>query len=145
MLARSVAIAHPIGTSAARRKAAGRTADILTLGVLVGLLPWAASVVINHVRVAYLDPGPGKPATAHYYAAEYTRDAYPRWSRDNGGNDCPHQLADLNPYTNREDNGTADPWGNPMRMTCADHAIEVRSAGPDGDFYTDDDIQLRSE
>ena len=144
MLARSVALNHSVGSSPARRKALGRSLDILTICFLVGLAPIAASVVLQHIQVMRLEPGPGKPATAHYYAAEYTRDAYPQWSADNAGHPCPHQLSDLNAYTRRQDTSTADPWGNPMRMTCADDAIEVRSAGPDARFDTDDDVQLMS-
>lgn len=143
MLARSVAIAHPLGSSPARRTGVARTINIFIICVGVGLGPAAARSAIRHYRAQSYKPGPGTPATAYYYAGEYTR-GYQQWSRDNADHACPNQLADLNPYTNRRDNDTADPWGNPMRMTCAGDAIEVRSAGPDGAFNTKDDIQLRS-
>jgi prepilin-type N-terminal cleavage/methylation domain-containing protein len=36
---------------------------------------------------------------------------------------------------------SGDAWGTPWRITCADEDAEVRSAGPDKHFDTDDDIR----
>lgn len=43
------------------------------------------------------------------------------------------------PYL-REARVPTDPWGNEFRYTRRDSGYEIRSAGPDGQFDTDDDI-----
>lgn len=36
---------------------------------------------------------------------------------------------------------TADPWGRPYLVRCTEEDVEVRSAGPDGEHGTDDDVR----
>ncbi len=43
------------------------------------------------------------------------------------------------PYL-REARIPQDPWGNEFRYTRRDNGFEIRSAGPDGQFGSDDDI-----
>ena len=35
-----------------------------------------------------------------------------------------------------------DPWGGRFRISCPGDVVEVRSAGGDGRFQTDDDVEL---
>lgn len=53
---------------------------------------------------------------------------------------CP-ALAELVPYTNRDD--ARDGWGTPLELYCAPApslAVMLRSAGPDRELGTDDDL-----
>lgn len=38
-----------------------------------------------------------------------------------------------------------DPWGGRYRIMCQDNEVQVRSAGGDGRFRTDDDISLAAD
>lgn len=39
-----------------------------------------------------------------------------------------------------DSNAKADPWGNPYQIRKSGYSVEIRSAGPDGAFNTEDDI-----
>ncbi|HET7500119.1 MAG TPA: serine/threonine-protein kinase [Kofleriaceae bacterium] len=61
--------------------------------------------------------------------------AFPAWAHDHAGAPCP---------TSAELGGHGDPWGHDYDVTCADQPADqivgVRSAGPDGEIGTDDDL-----
>lgn len=75
---------------------------------------------------------------------KYVREAYPAWLRAHPGEDCPHELAELNEYTG--DSDARDAWGHPIKLLCGDHwggkkHIEVIALGRDAQLGTDDDIR----
>ena len=39
-----------------------------------------------------------------------------------------------------DDKNTRDAWGNDFQLRSSSSGIEIRSAGPDGSFNTDDDV-----
>lgn len=88
--------------------------------------------------------GKSKEDVAGMMVHGYANDAYPRWTIDNKGKQCPESLTELAKYTNNE--STKDPWDKEMTMVCGDSAPEgvnfgVVSNGPDGKAGTNDDIK----
>ena len=67
---------------------------------------------------------------------------YPDWSQEHAGS-CPTAI-EIDPLLN--DPAGKDPWGALYRVRCGADApagaagIAVDSAGPDGQFGTDDDV-----
>ncbi len=68
------------------------------------------------------------------------KETYPRWLLRNTGKACP-SIGDLIAMLDNE--GNTDPWGNPYVLTCKEGSktpILIRSAGPDGNYESADDI-----
>ena len=55
-------------------------------------------------------------------------------------NECPTMENLVGEYLNRSAR-TEDAWGNAFQIECSGNEITVRSAGPDGQMGTEDDIQ----
>lgn len=75
-------------------------------------------------------------------AARVIRQAASQWQATNNETSCPtmSQLVQdklLDPGQN-----TADPWGQPFSITCADEDVTVISGGPDKKKGTKDDIVI---
>jgi hypothetical protein len=76
---------------------------------------------------------------------KYVHEAYPAWLRAHPGEECPHQLIELNEYM--DDKNANDAWGRPLKMLCGAHRwagakrIEVISRGRDAEAGTEDDIR----
>jgi general secretion pathway protein G len=75
-------------------------------------------------------------------AARVIRQAASQWQATNNETSCPtmSQLVQdklLDPGQN-----TADPWGQPFAITCADEDVMVLSGGPDKKKGTKDDIVI---
>ena len=69
-----------------------------------------------------------------------TKETYPRWALRNTDPACP-AIGDLIAMLDNE--GNTDPWGNPYVLTCttgSKNPILIRSAGPDGNYESADDI-----
>lgn len=67
-------------------------------------------------------------------------ETYPRWAIRNTDKTCP-AIGDLIALLDNE--GNTDPWGNPYVLTCKEgskSSILIRSAGPDGNYESSDDI-----
>jgi hypothetical protein len=64
---------------------------------------------------------------------------YAEWRHAHPGSRCPVDIAQL---ANGE---IHDPWGREFRITCTAHGIAIRSAGPDRQFGTRDDIERGSK
>lgn len=102
-------------------------------------------------------PAPAEPRSVGVGVAEakrkltqskvqkYVHEAYPAWLRAHPGEECPHQLIELNEYM--EDKDANDAWGRPLRMFCGAarwagaKTIEVISLGRDAEARTEDDIK----
>ncbi len=86
--------------------------------------------------------GASKVEVARTTATRYAHDAYPRWRTGHPDQTCPHELDELNVYTNHHD--AIDPWGHHYRFTCdPTRGMWVMSAGEDGKPGTADDIWSR--
>lgn len=108
-------------------------------------------------QVQPAEPAPAEPRSVGVGVAEakrkltqikvqkYVHEAYPAWLRAHPGEECPHQLIELNEYM--EDQNANDAWGRPLRMFCGAarwagaKAIEVISLGRDAEAGTEDDIK----
>lgn len=102
------------------------------------------------------EPAPARPRSVGVGAAEanrkltqikvqkYVHEAYPAWLRAHPGEECPHQLIELNEYM--EDKDANDAWGRPLKMLCraalsgGAKRLKVISLGRDAERGTEDDI-----
>jgi hypothetical protein len=82
---------------------------------------------------------------AKHEVEQYAYEAYPQWAVANPSKACPASIAELNEFTARKDD--LDPWGHPYKLMCgptlppAAKGVAIASAGPDGQFDTDDDVR----
>jgi hypothetical protein len=82
-------------------------------------------------------------ATAHSQA-EQLLTAASAWKREHSGG-CP-SVSQLKVDRLIERRAASDdPWGGRYRIMCQDNEVQVRSAGGDGRFRTDDDISLAAD
>lgn len=141
MLARVVPVRFPFGSAAtARRGAACVSLAIVASVIVVECLSGLFDVPMSHCSES-------KEDTTRLMVMEYVDEAYPLWQHKSG-HKCPRSLGDLNEYTNRKTAQTAkdgvadtnDAWGRRMWLRCDGHQLEVRSAGEDGVFDTEDDV-----
>jgi prepilin-type N-terminal cleavage/methylation domain-containing protein len=129
-------------TRAALRGQAGMT--MLEILIVLAILALVMAFLIGPRVMEWF--GQSKKTLAGPMVDEYASKAYPLWSRDNMGKQCPDSLQDLAKYTNKED--PKDPWGNELLMVCGENAPEgvpnhfgVISKGEDGKLDTQDDIK----
>ena len=72
------------------------------------------------------------------------QEAVPMWAVEHPGQRCPVSISELAPFRNSR--SVNDPWGHPIDVVCGTSlssgrfAVWARSAGPDGELDTDDDI-----
>lgn len=77
--------------------------------------------------------------------ASIANSAYVHWTMATG-EVCPDALSDLEKYRNSR--STRDAWGGELLMLCDDglgEGISLASAGPDGAFGSEDDIEYPSD
>ena len=74
--------------------------------------------------------------------------AYPQWSLNHPGEQCPKSLSELQKYMNNPKKEIKDPWGSELVMMCGDQAPDdvssgfaVLSPGKDRKQGTEDDIK----
>jgi len=117
------------------RRARIRNAILVVLGVIIAV--WA----VQYSRIR----GQRKQALVEILGIQEAVRKF-RWDNER----CPHDLEELGyppvggqPYYRM---GFKDPWGRPYRVTCPGRAFaesaDVLSPGPDGEFYTNDDVKL---
>ena len=74
-------------------------------------------------------------------------EAFPVWQQSQGDTSCP-TIRDLLVWTDLPRDHVRDAWGQPIEIRCGEplpgsvHGLFLRSAGPDGEFGTDDDVTL---
>lgn len=72
-------------------------------------------------------------------------EAFPAWQASQGDTSCP-TIRDLLRYTDLPPTQVRDAWRQPIEIRCGEplpgsvHGLWLRSAGPDGEFGTDDDV-----
>jgi hypothetical protein len=69
-------------------------------------------------------------------------EAAEQWLASEGS--CPSLTQLQEAATSGADLASEDPWGGRFRVSCRDGALSVRSAGPDGETSSDDDITWSS-
>jgi hypothetical protein len=67
------------------------------------------------------------------------------WRRASNVPGCPTVTQLKTEQRLERDSATDDPWGGRFRIICSEVAVRVRSAGVDGVFQTDDDIELAAD
>ena len=87
----------------------------------------------------------GTPAQrAKLDLGDLLHEAVPMWAIEHPRQRCPASIAELAPFRNSL--SLNDPWGHPIHVICGTSlssgrfAVWARSAGPDGEVDTDDDI-----
>ncbi len=86
--------------------------------------------------------GETKVDIARSTVTKYTWEAFPSWQAAHPAMACPSDLGVLNEWMNNKD--IRDPWGTDYRFRCRSirgvARLTVRSAGPDQEHGTSDDI-----
>lgn len=88
--------------------------------------------------------GPSKVDVTRLRLKKYAFEAYPSWSMEHPERPCPRSFHELAEYMNEDDD--RDAWGNRLEVRCGDdlpagaQGMWLRSAGEDGRFDTDDDL-----
>jgi len=125
---------YTLATADPCRRTHARTAVVYTSTVdvaRVGAIDAARAFMVDAARADALDA-----------TRAYALEAYPAWVAANPTRECPARLAELNTYVGRAD--TLDPWGTTYQFLCGHQhgvvGLRVRSAGPDRQFDTGDDI-----
>jgi general secretion pathway protein G len=72
--------------------------------------------------------------------AQAIRSAAESYSLEHGTRDCPTVEELVEAGEIRRGSRMTDPWGTAFKIECSGTDIEVKSAGPDGQFGGDDDI-----
>ncbi|MBA3391532.1 MAG: hypothetical protein H0T89_02755 [Deltaproteobacteria bacterium] len=140
-LAPVVDVRHPMYSSPERREHVIGIAwwMLRTLWMFVIAVPLLA-IVIAVMLPRELMHGDGSRSEATERQIKKLKfEAFPLWAVEHLADACPRSLAEL---ATSSDDMTTDAWGTPLEMYCGDdiRGIELRSAGEDGLFRTDDDI-----
>lgn len=111
------------------------------VGLITAIVVAAAATVLFEREAART----ARAAKARYWADAYAHRGYPAWVAANPDRACPARLAELDAYVGRRD--TIDPWGTTYQFLCGrQHGVvglRVRSAGPDRQFDSADDVESR--
>jgi hypothetical protein len=67
------------------------------------------------------------------------------WRRATSVPGCPTVTQLMTERRLERSSATDDPWGGRFRIICSEIAVRVRSAGMDGVFQTEDDIELATD
>jgi hypothetical protein len=78
-------------------------------------------------------------AIARATIRRYAYHGFPSWAAAHPDLACPGHLSQLDVYVG--ESGAEDPWGADYRYGCVGAGMWVSSAGPDGEFDTDDDLR----
>jgi general secretion pathway protein G len=139
----TVRLADVLAKRRRAKKAGQKGMTLLEIMIVLAILALVMGLVVGPRVLAMFGESKGKIATAT--VKKYVFEAYPQWSMNNTGKQCPGQLTDLNTYMNNADG--KDPWGNPYKMLCGSNlpagakGMAVISAGEDGKEGTADDIK----
>lgn len=106
--------------------------EVMVVMVILGMIATAVGVnVIERWQQARIREARTRAQTLQGVAVMYLLE---------GERDCP-DVADLRPLLDAT-RDHHDPWGADYRIACDGATVRVTSAGPDGDFDTDDDIRM---
>jgi hypothetical protein len=125
----------------------GRRPLDVTLLIVIGLALigiCGATVVEHRMMRGYCAGSPTERTRLKLGQMMY--EALPAWALEHPDRRCPASLGELVPFLNSHN--LDDPWGHRIELYCGvavswgRPAIWARSAGPDGELATDDDIVL---
>lgn len=116
-----------------RRRTEGMTlVEIMVVVIIIALIATAVAVAVlpqfekSQIRQTSAD-------------AQNLRSAVQLYMMEN--NECPKSAEELAGEYLDETKRTTDAWDNSFRIECEGANVYVTSAGPDGKFGTEDDIQ----
>jgi prepilin-type N-terminal cleavage/methylation domain-containing protein len=101
-----------------RRLAHQAGMTLLEIMIVLAIIALVMGFLLGPMVMSAL--GKSKVKTAHAIAKKFAYEAYPQWSNDNMGKNCPDNVAALTKYSNSQD--TKDPWGNEYILLCGDSA-----------------------
>jgi type II secretory pathway pseudopilin PulG len=104
--------------------------EIMVVVIIMAMLAVAVAInVLESLKNAKVNDAKTRARTLQSAAVAYMLET---------GSDCP----DIDEITPQLDPTTehTDPWQNDYRITCEGTVVHVASAGPDGDFDTEDDV-----
>jgi general secretion pathway protein G len=117
-----------------RRNVSGMTlVEIMVVIIIMAMIATAVGVaVIPKLNQAKVNQARTDAATV--------AGAVNMWLADHNGNDCPtmEELIENGDISRNQNH--KDPWDHDFQISCEGREPEVHSAGPDGNFGTDDDI-----
>lgn len=134
-LARQVAVRHPVGTAAERRRHARAAVRVSISRALA-----AAMCMPIVVLASGTSPGPSAVDETRTLVRVYAFEAFPQWALAHHEEACPRAIAELSAVAGRMH--ARDAWGTELELRCGNgvRGAFVRSAGPDRRFETADDI-----
>lgn len=105
----------------------------------------ATSVALVGVSLIPHRCGESRHDRTKLFLNQLAYEAFPAWQASQGDTSCP-TMHDLLRGTELPRDQIRDAWGQPIEIRCGEplpgsvHGIFLRSAGPDGEFGTDDDV-----
>jgi hypothetical protein len=114
-------------------------------GVPVTTLAVVAAFLYVAPRNTCFDCDVSKARATLFAVKRYAFEAYPAWAIEHPQRECPGSLQELDAYSNGPSQHR-DAWGHPLELRCGrglpepTHGVWIRSAGPDGEFDTEDDL-----
>ncbi len=124
---------HLMRRRSARRQEAMTLIEIMIVVVIMALLAAGAAVLVIPRLVT------AEIKTA-YSGANTVKTGATSFMIENRRAGCP-DIEDLDGYVDN----AVDPWGNEYAIECDGNDVTVYSAGPDGQFDTEDDIDSDNE
>ncbi|MCS6797112.1 MAG: type II secretion system GspH family protein [Myxococcota bacterium] len=120
-----------------RRSREGMTlVEIMVVVIIMALIATAVGVaVLPKVRQARIESTRTDAATIRSAVESYLAGS------TQAGTGCPTLEDLLESGELRRGTRTTDAWDNPFEIQCQGDEIVVRSAGPDGQMGTEDDVQ----
>jgi hypothetical protein len=113
-------------------------------GVPVTMLVVVAAFLYIAPRSICFDCDVSKARATLVAVKQYAFQAYPMWAVEHPQCECPGSLLELDRYMNEPFH--RDVWGHPLELRCgrdlpaSTYGFRIRSAGPDGEFDTEDDL-----
>lgn len=131
----------------ARAAARGqRGMTLLEIMIVLAIIALVMGFLVGPRVMEMFREGEGK--VAQMMVKQVADQAYPQWSLNNPGEDCPSSINDLQKYMNNPKKEIKDPWGQALVMLCGSDAPEgvstgfaVLSKGKDKKQGTEDDIK----
>jgi hypothetical protein len=114
-------------------------------GVPVTTLAVVAAFLYFAPRNICFDCDVSRARVTLYMVKHYASQAYPVWAVEHPQRECPGSLQELDAYSSGPSQHR-DAWGHPIELRCgrdlpaSTHGFQIRSAGPDGEFDTEDDL-----
>jgi hypothetical protein len=141
-LVRQVARPHELRGGRTRWRTLVQTTAIAMIAVSVGVI--GATLV---GRRHYLCEAPPPADRTKLFLRQLAFEAFPAWQASQGDTSCP-TIHELVRWTSASGGEVRDAWDQPIEIRCGEplpgsvHGLLLRSAGPDGEFGTDDDVTL---